>query len=99
MALETGAGRGEGDFDEIGEKSSTPDRGQSPASLDTIQLSDKQFKLPTKSKMTKEKKKIGHRRVNKATGEVTYKKTSSMSISGAIQLGIAHSVGQLWIKN
>lgn len=41
------------------------------------------------------KEKIGHRRVNKVTGEVTYKKTASSSISGAIQLGIAHSVGQL----
>ena len=49
--------------------------------------------LPTKNKG--KEKKIGHRRVNKNTGEVTYKKTTSTSISGAIQLGIAHSVGQL----
>ena len=49
--------------------------------------------LPTKNKG--KEKKIGHRRVNKNTGEVTYKKTTSASISGAIQLGIAHSVGQL----
>ena len=49
------------------------------------------IKLPTKSG----KQKLGHRRVNTATGEVTYKKTSSSSISGAIQLGIAHSVGSL----
>jgi len=80
---------GGGDFDEINSSS----RGQSPASLDTIQIgSQTNFQLPTKSRM--KEKKIGHRRVNKATGEITYKKTSSMSISGAIQLGIAHSVGQ-----
>jgi len=70
------------------------ERAQSPASLDTIQIGSQTMQLPTKSASHKEKK-IGHRRVNKATGEVTYKKTSSMSISGAIQLGIAHSVGQL----
>lgn len=78
---------GDNDFDHI------ESRGTSPASLDTIQIGSQTMQLPTKNKL--KEKKIGHRRVNKATGEVTYKKTSSMSISGAIQLGIAHSVGQL----
>lgn len=66
---------------------------KSPTSLDEIQIGDKgqTIKLPTKNG----KEKLGHRRVNTATGEVTYKKTSSSSISGAIQLGIAHSVGSL----
>jgi 1-phosphatidylinositol-4-phosphate 5-kinase len=69
---------------------------RSPTSLDTIQIgkNGETIKLPTK-KQTAGKEKIGHRRVNKVTGEVTYKKTASSSISGAIQLGIAHSVGQL----
>ena len=84
---------------------------RSPTSLDTIQIgkNGETIKLPTKKvsfnrmfalkiyflKQTAGKEKIGHRRVNKVTGEVTYKKTASSSISGAIQLGIAHSVGQL----
>jgi hypothetical protein len=73
------------DFDEIEPRSETkPETGS-----DTIQVGSETMQLPTKNK-SKEKK-IGHRRVNKATGEVTYKKTSSNSISGAIQLGIAHS--------
>lgn len=68
---------------------------KSPTSLDEIQIGGtggQTIKLPTKKE---QKEKLGHRRVNTATGEVTYKKTSSSSISGAIQLGIAHSVGSL----
>nr|XP_021322354.1 phosphatidylinositol 4-phosphate 5-kinase type-1 alpha isoform X1 [Danio rerio] len=40
------------------------------------------------------KKTIGHRGVD-PTGETTYKKTTSSALKGAIQLGIAHTVGSL----
>uniref|UniRef100_A0A5S6QE17 PIPK domain-containing protein n=1 Tax=Trichuris muris TaxID=70415 RepID=A0A5S6QE17_TRIMR len=42
-----------------------------------------------------EKKKIGHRRVDLETGEVTYKKVPTSQLMGAIQFGIANSVGSL----
>ncbi|KRY35256.1 Phosphatidylinositol 4-phosphate 5-kinase type-1 alpha [Trichinella spiralis] len=42
-----------------------------------------------------ERKKIGHRRVDLETGEVTYKKVPTTQIMGAIQLGIANSIGSL----
>ncbi|XP_068567248.1 phosphatidylinositol 4-phosphate 5-kinase type-1 alpha-like isoform X2 [Cebidichthys violaceus] len=40
------------------------------------------------------KKTIGHRGID-TTGETTYKKTTSSALQGAIQLGIAHTVGSL----
>uniref|UniRef100_A0AAQ4P1W9 PIPK domain-containing protein n=1 Tax=Gasterosteus aculeatus aculeatus TaxID=481459 RepID=A0AAQ4P1W9_GASAC len=40
------------------------------------------------------KKTIGHRGIDR-TGETTYKKTTSSALQGAIQLGIAHTVGSL----
>uniref|UniRef100_A0A3B4DFF5 PIPK domain-containing protein n=1 Tax=Pygocentrus nattereri TaxID=42514 RepID=A0A3B4DFF5_PYGNA len=40
------------------------------------------------------KKTIGHRGID-PTGETTYKKTTSSALKGAIQLGIAHTVGSL----
>uniref|UniRef100_A0A8C3A6J6 Phosphatidylinositol-4-phosphate 5-kinase, type I, alpha, a n=1 Tax=Cyclopterus lumpus TaxID=8103 RepID=A0A8C3A6J6_CYCLU len=40
------------------------------------------------------KKTIGHRGID-PTGETTYKKTTSSALQGAIQLGIAHTVGSL----
>ncbi|XP_034038902.1 phosphatidylinositol 4-phosphate 5-kinase type-1 alpha-like isoform X2 [Thalassophryne amazonica] len=42
-------------------------------------------------------KKIGHRRVD-ASGETTYKKTTSSALKGAIQLGIGYTVGHLSSK-
>ncbi|XP_078280343.1 phosphatidylinositol 4-phosphate 5-kinase type-1 gamma-like isoform X3 [Rhinoraja longicauda] len=42
-------------------------------------------------------KKIGHRGVD-ASGETTYKKTSSSTLKGAIQLGIGYTVGNLSSK-
>ncbi|XP_051552941.1 phosphatidylinositol 4-phosphate 5-kinase type-1 gamma-like isoform X1 [Myxocyprinus asiaticus] len=42
-------------------------------------------------------KKIGHRRVD-ASGETTYKKTTSSALKGAIQLGIGYTVGNLSSK-
>ncbi|XP_047446305.1 phosphatidylinositol 4-phosphate 5-kinase type-1 gamma-like isoform X2 [Mugil cephalus] len=42
-------------------------------------------------------KKIGHRRVD-ASGETSYKKTSSSALKGAIQLGIGYTVGNLSSK-
>ncbi|XP_062843690.1 phosphatidylinositol-4-phosphate 5-kinase, type I, gamma b isoform X2 [Trichomycterus rosablanca] len=42
-------------------------------------------------------KKIGHRRVD-ASGETTYKKTTSSALRGAIQLGIGYTVGNLSSK-
>nr|CAB3264891.1 phosphatidylinositol 4-phosphate 5-kinase type-1 alpha [Phallusia mammillata] len=43
-------------------------------------------------------KKIGHRRVDKSTGQTTYKKTPSSALSGSIQLGISHTVAGLSAK-
>ncbi|XP_046699997.1 phosphatidylinositol-4-phosphate 5-kinase, type I, alpha, a isoform X2 [Silurus meridionalis] len=40
------------------------------------------------------KRTIGHRGID-PTGETTYKKTTSSALKGAIQLGIAHTVGSL----
>lgn len=40
-------------------------------------------------------KKIGHRRVDKETGSVTYKKVKTSDLMGAIQLGISNSIGSL----
>ncbi|KAJ8357806.1 hypothetical protein SKAU_G00206000 [Synaphobranchus kaupii] len=42
-------------------------------------------------------KKIGHRRVD-ASGETTYKKTTSSALKGAVQLGIGYTVGNLSSK-
>ncbi|XP_068605025.1 phosphatidylinositol 4-phosphate 5-kinase type-1 alpha-like [Brachionichthys hirsutus] len=42
-------------------------------------------------------RKIGHRRVA-ASGETTYKKTTSSALQGAIQLGIGYTVGNLSSK-
>ncbi|XP_051790614.1 phosphatidylinositol 4-phosphate 5-kinase type-1 gamma isoform X3 [Erpetoichthys calabaricus] len=42
-------------------------------------------------------KKIGHRGVD-ASGETTYKKTTSSALKGAIQLGIGYTVGNLTSK-
>ncbi|XP_076847425.1 phosphatidylinositol-4-phosphate 5-kinase, type I, gamma b isoform X2 [Brachyhypopomus gauderio] len=42
-------------------------------------------------------RKIGHRRVD-ASGETTYKKTTSSALKGAIQLGIGYTVGNLSSK-
>ncbi|XP_040178257.1 phosphatidylinositol 4-phosphate 5-kinase type-1 gamma isoform X4 [Rana temporaria] len=42
-------------------------------------------------------KKIGHRGVD-ASGETTYKKTTSSTLKGAIQLGIGYTVGNLTSK-
>ncbi|XP_029561402.1 phosphatidylinositol 4-phosphate 5-kinase type-1 gamma-like isoform X1 [Salmo trutta] len=44
-----------------------------------------------------QEKKIGHRRVD-ASGETTYKKTTSSALKGAIQLGIGYTVGNLRSK-
>ncbi|XP_053739866.1 phosphatidylinositol 4-phosphate 5-kinase type-1 gamma-like isoform X1 [Synchiropus splendidus] len=51
---------------------------------------------PFGSSQTHEKK-IGHRRVD-ASGETTYKKTTSSALKGAIQLGIGYTVGNLSSK-
>jgi len=74
-------------FDGLDELPSSP-------SPDTIKVGSTTMSLPTKLKGKKIKKK-GHRRENNITGEVTFKKSSSEAIAGALQLGIAHSVGKL----
>ena len=40
-------------------------------------------------------KKIGHRRVDKETGSVTYKKVKTSDLMAAIQLGISNAIGSL----
>lgn len=42
----------------------------------------------------KHKEKVGHRRVDKQ-GEVSYKRVPTNALMGAIQLGIANSIGSL----
>ncbi|XP_056269341.1 phosphatidylinositol 4-phosphate 5-kinase type-1 alpha-like isoform X2 [Pseudoliparis swirei] len=50
--------------------------------------------IPSTSMSPAMKKTIGHRGID-PTGETTYKKTTSSALQGAIQLGIAHTVGSL----
>ncbi|KHJ40787.1 hypothetical protein D918_09143 [Trichuris suis] len=59
--------------------------GLRPVSFDTNTMPETKY----------EKKKIGHRRVDLETGEVTYKKVPTSQLMGAIQFGIANSVGSL----
>uniref|UniRef100_A0A8C6LB50 Phosphatidylinositol-4-phosphate 5-kinase, type I, gamma a n=1 Tax=Nothobranchius furzeri TaxID=105023 RepID=A0A8C6LB50_NOTFU len=53
--------------------------------------------LPSSSSQIGQGKKIGHRGVD-ASGETTYKKTTSSALKGAIQLGIGYTVGNLSSK-
>ncbi|XP_016518834.1 phosphatidylinositol 4-phosphate 5-kinase type-1 gamma isoform X4 [Poecilia formosa] len=53
--------------------------------------------LPSSSGQPGQGKKIGHRGVD-ASGETTYKKTTSSALKGAIQLGIGYTVGNLSSK-
>uniref|UniRef100_A0A667Y9X4 Phosphatidylinositol-4-phosphate 5-kinase type 1 gamma n=1 Tax=Myripristis murdjan TaxID=586833 RepID=A0A667Y9X4_9TELE len=54
-------------------------------------------KMPSSSGLPGQGKKIGHRGVD-ASGETTYKKTTSSALKGAIQLGIGYTVGNLSSK-
>ncbi|KAL4608049.1 phosphatidylinositol 4-phosphate 5-kinase type-1 gamma-like isoform X2 [Arapaima gigas] len=53
--------------------------------------------MPSSSEQSGPGKKIGHRGVD-ASGETTYKKTTSSALKGAIQLGIGYTVGNLSSK-
>uniref|UniRef100_A0A8C2EKS5 Phosphatidylinositol-4-phosphate 5-kinase, type I, gamma a n=1 Tax=Cyprinus carpio TaxID=7962 RepID=A0A8C2EKS5_CYPCA len=53
--------------------------------------------MPSSSGQPAHGKKIGHRGVD-ASGETTYKKTTSSALKGAIQLGIGYTVGNLSSK-
>ncbi|XP_066504478.1 phosphatidylinositol 4-phosphate 5-kinase type-1 gamma isoform X2 [Hoplias malabaricus] len=53
--------------------------------------------MPSSSGQPGLAKKIGHRGVD-ASGETTYKKTTSSALKGAIQLGIGYTVGNLSSK-
>ncbi|KAM3876130.1 phosphatidylinositol 4-phosphate 5-kinase type-1 gamma [Diretmus argenteus] len=53
--------------------------------------------MPSSSGLPGQGKKIGHRGVD-ASGETTYKKTTSSALKGAIQLGINYTVGNLSSK-
>ncbi|KAL7397006.1 hypothetical protein ABVT39_015198 [Epinephelus coioides] len=53
--------------------------------------------MPSSSGQSGQGKKIGHRGVD-ASGETTYKKTTSSALKGAIQLGIGYTVGNLSSK-
>ncbi|KAJ3600095.1 hypothetical protein NHX12_034045 [Muraenolepis orangiensis] len=53
--------------------------------------------MPSSSGQAGQGKKIGHRGVD-ASGETTYKKTTSSALKGAIQLGIGYTVGNLSSK-
>ena len=39
--------------------------------------------------------KLGHRKVNKVTGEVAFKKVSSNALMEAIQMGVRDSIGRI----
>ncbi|CDQ92855.1 unnamed protein product [Oncorhynchus mykiss] len=53
--------------------------------------------LPGVSGLPGQGKRMGHRGVD-ASGETTYKKTTSSALKGAIQLGIGYTVGNLSSK-
>uniref|UniRef100_A0A673K1V2 Phosphatidylinositol-4-phosphate 5-kinase, type I, gamma a n=1 Tax=Sinocyclocheilus rhinocerous TaxID=307959 RepID=A0A673K1V2_9TELE len=55
------------------------------------------YQMPSSSGQPAHGKKIGHRGVD-ASGETTYKKTTSSALKGAIQLGIGYTVGNLSSK-
>uniref|UniRef100_A0A7N8WUC2 Phosphatidylinositol-4-phosphate 5-kinase, type I, gamma a n=1 Tax=Mastacembelus armatus TaxID=205130 RepID=A0A7N8WUC2_9TELE len=55
------------------------------------------YQMPSSSGQPGQGKKIGHRGVD-ASGETTYKKTTSSALKGAIQLGIGYTVGNLSSK-
>ncbi|XP_058494413.1 phosphatidylinositol 4-phosphate 5-kinase type-1 gamma-like isoform X2 [Solea solea] len=88
----------------------TGDEGTASAALAaglTIQLDQGDSDSTKKSQTTEmpspfglgaaHEKKIGHRRID-ASGETTYKKTTSSALKGAIQLGIGYTVGNLSSK-
>uniref|UniRef100_A0A7E4ZYU9 PIPK domain-containing protein n=1 Tax=Panagrellus redivivus TaxID=6233 RepID=A0A7E4ZYU9_PANRE len=56
--------------------------------------SEKAGPTVTFSEEVKEKQKLGHRRIDRQ-GEVSYKRVPSNALMGAIQLGIANSLGSL----
>ncbi|XP_067252201.1 phosphatidylinositol 4-phosphate 5-kinase type-1 gamma isoform X1 [Chanodichthys erythropterus] len=66
---------------------------------DADTMSKKAFitEMPSSSGQPAHGKKIGHRGVD-ASGETTYKKTTSSALKGAIQLGIGYTVGNLSSK-
>ncbi|XP_054624463.1 phosphatidylinositol 4-phosphate 5-kinase type-1 alpha-like isoform X2 [Dunckerocampus dactyliophorus] len=66
------------------------------ADTDTAKKSQVEMPSPFGAGQAHEKK-IGHRRVD-ASGETTYKKTTSSALKGAIQLGIGYTVGNLSSK-
>nr|XP_057923528.1 phosphatidylinositol 4-phosphate 5-kinase type-1 gamma-like isoform X2 [Doryrhamphus excisus] len=66
------------------------------ADTDTAKKSQIEMPSPFGTGQAHEKK-IGHRRVD-ASGETTYKKTTSSALKGAIQLGIGYTVGNLSSK-
>uniref|UniRef100_A0A9J7X2U1 Phosphatidylinositol-4-phosphate 5-kinase, type I, gamma a n=2 Tax=Cyprinus carpio carpio TaxID=630221 RepID=A0A9J7X2U1_CYPCA len=67
--------------------------------MDSDSTSKKAFitEMPSSSGQPAHGKKIGHRGVD-ASGETTYKKTTSSALKGAIQLGIGYTVGNLSSK-
>ncbi|KAI7791022.1 phosphatidylinositol 4-phosphate 5-kinase type-1 gamma isoform X1 [Triplophysa rosa] len=67
--------------------------------VDADATSKKAFitEMPSSSGQPAHIKKIGHRGVD-ASGETTYKKTTSSALKGAIQLGIGYTVGNLSSK-
>ncbi|XP_052446966.1 phosphatidylinositol 4-phosphate 5-kinase type-1 gamma isoform X1 [Carassius gibelio] len=67
--------------------------------MDSDSTSKKAYitEMPSSSGQPAHGKKIGHRGVD-ASGETTYKKTTSSALKGAIQLGIGYTVGNLSSK-
>ncbi|XP_053317906.1 phosphatidylinositol 4-phosphate 5-kinase type-1 gamma isoform X1 [Spea bombifrons] len=76
----------------------TQERGTGEAGDDVGEDSmAKKSEVASLSGQTGTGKKIGHRGVD-ASGETTYKKTTSSTLKGAIQLGIGYTVGNLSSK-
>ncbi|XP_037530745.1 phosphatidylinositol 4-phosphate 5-kinase type-1 gamma [Nematolebias whitei] len=71
--------------------------GMDPADMDAAAKKGFLSEMPSSSGQVGQGKKIGHRGVD-ASGETTYKKTTSSALKGAIQLGIGYTVGNLSSK-
>ncbi|XP_061593756.1 phosphatidylinositol 4-phosphate 5-kinase type-1 gamma isoform X2 [Cololabis saira] len=71
--------------------------GMDPSEMDAAGKKAFITEMPSSSGQPGQGKKIGHRGVD-ASGETTYKKTTSSALKGAIQLGIGYTVGNLSSK-
>ncbi|XP_042567745.1 phosphatidylinositol 4-phosphate 5-kinase type-1 gamma isoform X1 [Cyprinus carpio] len=93
------AAEGAASLSEAGDGSPLSEDASTADGMDSDSTSKKAFitEMPSSSGQPAHGKKIGHRGVD-ASGETTYKKTTSSALKGAIQLGIGYTVGNLSSK-